>query len=153
MAIGEVRVATAVQRSSLGAIVAGLGTCVLTAYTWWSARGGVPTPDVSAVILLLIPVGVVAGLLSGRLRDAPLSWAAAVAGSILAYQLTNLLDPAKVSGFATILGGTASHTAIMARSLQLPAVVGLQGASQKIQSGATALVPPVTTSAPCNFMR
>jgi hypothetical protein len=74
----------AVQQSALGAVLAGLGTCVLAAYTWWSARGAVPTPDVSAVIVLLIPVGVVAGLLSGRLRDAPLSWAAAVAGSFLA---------------------------------------------------------------------
>ena len=113
MAIGEVRVATAVQRSSLGAIVAGLGTCVLTAYTWWSARGGVPTPDVSAVILLLIPVGVVAGLLSGRLRDAPLSWAAAVAGSILAYQLTNLLDPGLPAQHSSFTGHELLNAAFL----------------------------------------
>jgi hypothetical protein len=62
----------------------------------------VPTPDVSAVIVLLIPVGVVAGLLSGRLRDAQLSWAAAVAGSFLAYQVTGAIDaglPAQHSSF------------------------------------------------------
>jgi hypothetical protein len=84
---------SAVQRSALGAVVAGLGTCVLAAYTWWSARGSVPTPDVSAVIVLLIPIGVAAGLISGRIRDVPLSWAAAVVGSVLAYQLTSAIDP------------------------------------------------------------
>ena len=84
---------TAVQRSALGAVVAGLGTCFLAAYTWWSARGSVPTPDVSAVIVLLIPIGATAGFVSGRLRDAPFSWAAAAMGSLLAYQLTSVLGP------------------------------------------------------------
>ncbi len=50
---------------------------------------------------------------------------------ILAEELTPadtaLLDPANVAGFATVLGGTDSHTAIMARSLGLPAVVGMAG--------------------------
>ena len=36
---------------------------------------------------------------------------------------TALLDPALVAGLATMLGGAESHTAIMARSLALPAVV------------------------------
>jgi len=40
---------------------------------------------------------------------------------------TALLDPALVSGFATVLGGPEGHTAIMARSLALPAVLGVAG--------------------------
>lgn len=36
---------------------------------------------------------------------------------------TALLDPNQVAGLATVLGGVESHTAIMARSLSLPAVV------------------------------
>ncbi len=36
---------------------------------------------------------------------------------------TALLDPKRVAGLATILGGVESHTAIVARSLGLPAVV------------------------------
>jgi phosphoenolpyruvate-protein phosphotransferase (PTS system enzyme I) len=40
---------------------------------------------------------------------------------------TALLDPTRVSGFATVLGGPQSHTAIMARSLGLPAVLGVAG--------------------------
>jgi phosphotransferase system enzyme I (PtsI) len=43
-------------------------------------------------------------------------------------------------GFGTDVGSKTSHSAIMARSLQLPAVVGLQTASQKLQSGMMALL-------------
>jgi phosphotransferase system enzyme I (PtsI) len=38
-----------------------------------------------------------------------------------------LMDPQLVAGFATALGGAESHTAIMARALALPAVVGAAG--------------------------
>ncbi len=40
-----------------------------------------------------------------------------------------------VLGFGTDAGSKTSHTAIMARSLQVPAVVGLKDASVKIKSG------------------
>jgi len=53
---------------------------------------------------------------------------------------TALFDPAQVAGFATILGGPASHTAIMARSLGLPAVVGLSGLPPGLQAGQTVIV-------------
>jgi len=51
-----------------------------------------------------------------------------------------LLNRKNTLGFGTDVGSKTSHSAIMARSLQLPAVVGLQTASQKIQNGATALL-------------
>jgi phosphotransferase system enzyme I (PtsI) len=51
-----------------------------------------------------------------------------------------LLNRQNTLGFATDMGSKTSHSAIMARSLQLPAVVGLQMASKKIQTGATALL-------------
>jgi phosphoenolpyruvate-protein phosphotransferase (PTS system enzyme I) len=48
---------------------------------------------------------------------------------VLAEELTPadtaLLDPRRIAGFATVLGGAESHTAIMARALGLPAVVGV----------------------------
>lgn len=48
---------------------------------------------------------------------------------VLAHDLTPsetaALDPTKVFGFATEAGGRASHTAIMAGALEIPAVVGL----------------------------
>ena len=62
------------------------------------------------------------------------------AGSvIIAEELTPadtaLMDPRVVAGFATVLGGAESHTAIMARSLGLPAVVGVAGLIGAIKSG------------------
>lgn len=38
---------------------------------------------------------------------------------------TALLDPRRVAGLATVVGGAESHTAIMARSLSLPSVLGI----------------------------
>src|SRR6185437_12373012 len=50
---------------------------------------------------------------------------------VLAEELTPadtaLMDPRRIAGFATVLGGTESHTSIMARALGLPAVVGCAG--------------------------
>jgi phosphotransferase system enzyme I (PtsI) len=50
---------------------------------------------------------------------------------VLAEELTPadtaLLNPQRVAGIATVLGGTESHTSIMARALGLPAVVGCAG--------------------------
>lgn len=46
-----------------------------------------------------------------------------------------LLDRKVVLGFVTEAGSKTSHTAIMARSLQVPAIVGLKGATSKIKSG------------------
>ena len=43
-------------------------------------------------------------------------------------------------GFATDIGGKTSHTAIMARSLGIPAIVGLQSVSQELDSGDYALL-------------
>ena len=43
-------------------------------------------------------------------------------------------------GFATEVGGKTSHTAIMARSLNIPAVVGLHGKLNEIESGEEVLL-------------
>ena len=48
---------------------------------------------------------------------------------------TALMDPALVAGFATVLGGAEGHTAIMARSLGLPAVLGVPHLTREVQSG------------------
>src|ERR1039458_4023135 len=53
---------------------------------------------------------------------------------------TAQLDRKFVLGFATDVGGKTSHTAIMARSLDIPAVVGLQNVSEELQSGDYALL-------------
>jgi phosphoenolpyruvate-protein phosphotransferase (PTS system enzyme I) len=63
---------------------------------------------------------------------------------IIAHDLTPSktaqLDRKNVIGFATDIGSRTSHTAIMARSLRIPAVVGLKNASEVLTSGEYALL-------------
>lgn len=48
---------------------------------------------------------------------------------------TAQMDRTKVLGFGTDIGSKTSHTAIMARSMRLPAVVGLKTATQELETG------------------
>ncbi|HEY2923623.1 MAG TPA: phosphoenolpyruvate--protein phosphotransferase [Candidatus Eisenbacteria bacterium] len=79
-------------------------------------------------------------------------------GGIRAHSLRDLTEPSLIVandlppsemallprnmalGFATELGGRTSHTAIMARARGIPAVVGVKGATDSAQQGATAIV-------------
>ena len=45
------------------------------------------------------------------------------------------LNISKVMGFITDIGGRTSHTAIMAQALEIPAVVGLESATELVQAG------------------
>ena len=58
----------------------------------------------------------------------------------LAPSETALMDKEKVLGFATDIGGRTSHSAIMARSLTIPAVVGLGEITQRIENGDTIII-------------
>jgi phosphotransferase system enzyme I (PtsI) len=58
---------------------------------------------------------------------------------VIAYDLspsdTATMHKKNVKGFATDIGGRTSHTAIMAKSLEIPAVVGLELVTKKAESG------------------
>ncbi|MBU4311663.1 MAG: phosphoenolpyruvate--protein phosphotransferase [Candidatus Omnitrophica bacterium] len=58
---------------------------------------------------------------------------------VVAYDLspsdTATMHKKNVMGFVTDIGGRTSHTAIMAKSLEIPAVVGLETATRKIKAG------------------
>lgn len=58
---------------------------------------------------------------------------------LVAYDLTPSetaqLNLEKVLGFITDIGGRTSHTSIMARSLELPAIVGTNNVTEKVNSG------------------
>ncbi|MBM3835893.1 MAG: phosphoenolpyruvate--protein phosphotransferase [Verrucomicrobia bacterium] len=58
----------------------------------------------------------------------------------LSPSTTALLDKKMVLGFATDTGSKTSHTAIMARSLQIPAIVGLRNVSGQLATGSYALL-------------
>jgi phosphoenolpyruvate-protein phosphotransferase (PTS system enzyme I) len=53
---------------------------------------------------------------------------------------TAVLDKKIVLGFATHAGSRTSHSAIMARSLQIPAIVGLHGTTEDLVTGEYALL-------------
>jgi phosphotransferase system enzyme I (PtsI) len=61
-----------------------------------------------------------------------------------------IIDRKVVLGFATDVGSKTSHTAIMARSMQVPALVGLKDASVKIKTGAHILLDGYTGSVVLN---
>jgi phosphotransferase system enzyme I (PtsI) len=50
------------------------------------------------------------------------------------------LKDTKILGFATDLGGKTSHTAILAQSLEIPAVVGLSDVSRRVKTGDTIIL-------------
>lgn len=58
---------------------------------------------------------------------------------VIAYDLspsdTATMHKKNVIGFATDIGGRTSHTAIMAKSLEVPAVVGLEKITQAVKDG------------------
>ncbi|WP_059103871.1 phosphoenolpyruvate--protein phosphotransferase [Shouchella shacheensis] len=53
---------------------------------------------------------------------------------------TAQLNPQVIKGFATNIGGRTSHSAIMSRSLEIPAVVGTKEATTTIKNGMTVIV-------------
>ena len=58
----------------------------------------------------------------------------------LTASLAAQLDWSRVLGFATDAGGRTHHTAILARSLKVPAVVGLRDASRRVRPGTPVII-------------
>jgi len=58
----------------------------------------------------------------------------------LSPSMTAQFDRKFVLGFVTDIGGKTSHTAILARSLDIPAIVGAQTISEELESGDYALL-------------
>ena len=54
------------------------------------------------------------------------------------------LDRSKVVGFITNIGGRTSHAAIMARTLEIPAVLGLGDITECVKTGDTVIVDGIT---------
>jgi len=53
---------------------------------------------------------------------------------------TASLDKSKIKGIATDLGGSTSHTAILAKALNIPCVVGIGSLSSVVSSGETIII-------------
>lgn len=86
-----------------------------------------------------------ARLIRNLLQQSYNPFADAPVGSILLSEEitpadTALMDPARVSGFAAVLGGAEGHAAIMARALGLPAVLGIPSLVNGVTSGELIIV-------------
>lgn len=57
---------------------------------------------------------------------------------------TAQLDRTKVIGFMTNIGGRTSHAAIMARTLEIPAVLGLGDITDSVKNGDTVILDGIT---------
>ena len=57
---------------------------------------------------------------------------------------TGSLNKEFAKGFATEIGGRTSHSAIMARSLEIPAIVGTKGILDTVKSGDTLILDAIT---------
>jgi phosphotransferase system enzyme I (PtsI) len=81
-----------------------------------------------------------------NLTRAPIKpFSAAPKGSVIVADLITpagaaQMDPARIVGCAAAVGGAESHTAIMARALGLPAVLGVAGLLEHAESGTIAIV-------------
>ncbi|MEY8356053.1 phosphoenolpyruvate--protein phosphotransferase [Lachnospiraceae bacterium 54-53] len=58
-----------------------------------------------------------------------------IAAKDLTPSMTAGIDPKKVTGIVTELGGKTSHSAILARALEIPAVVALEGFLDQVTDG------------------
>jgi phosphotransferase system enzyme I (PtsI) len=63
-----------------------------------------------------------------------------VAHDLLPSEAASRLSQGNVLAVALDMGGTTSHTAILARSLNIPAVMGLSQITQKVKNGDTLIV-------------
>lgn len=71
----------------------------------------------------------------------PVDIASLPAGSVIVAKdltpsMTAGINPANVSGIVTELGGKTSHSAILARALEIPAVVAVSGVLDSVEDGA-----------------
>ncbi|MGE7021547.1 phosphoenolpyruvate--protein phosphotransferase [Solibacillus cecembensis] len=79
---------------------------------------------------------VMAHLLGVELPDySRIKEAVIIVAKDLTPSMTTQLDPTFVKGFITDIGGKTSHTAILARTMGIPAIVGAKSATMDIKHG------------------
>jgi phosphotransferase system enzyme I (PtsI) len=84
-------------------------------------------------------------LIRNLIKKPYVAYSAVPAGAvILAEELspadTALMDPQRIAGFATVFGGAEGHTAIVARALGLPAVLGVPRLLEHVRAGDTVVI-------------
>lgn len=87
----------------------------------------------------------VLGLILGReLNNTDFPENSIIIAEDLTPSITATLDPARVRGFCTTQGGTTSHVAIIARSLGIPAIVGISSQVLTLENGESVVLNGTT---------
>jgi phosphocarrier protein FPr len=87
----------------------------------------------------------VLGILTGQpVREPEIPQGSILIAEDLTPSDTAKLDPTKVFGFATVGGGATSHVAILARSLDIPAVAGIEPRALELADGAQVILDGAT---------
>ncbi|NDJ62697.1 MAG: phosphoenolpyruvate--protein phosphotransferase [Chloroflexi bacterium] len=111
---------------------------------WWAQvqaladrYRALPDPYLSGRAADVIDVGkrVLRHLLPGQTRGLRFDQPCILVAADLSPSDTAQLDSAQVLGIITVAGGATGHTAILARALGIPAVVGAGPAVQRIEAG------------------
>ncbi len=84
-------------------------------------------------------IGNLLGRVNNLLTDLPKEGVILIARDLSPSE-TATMPTDRILGFATEVGGPTSHTAIMARSLQIPAVVGAAGLLDQVGNGDTVIL-------------
>ncbi len=122
---------------------------VSAAAAWWAeieALAGryraAPNPILQGRAVDVLDVGrrVLAELIPGSARSLVLDEPCILAAEDLAPSETSMLDPQNVLAILTQQGGATSHTAIIARGMGIPAVVGLGGGFSSLKHGQRVVV-------------
>lgn len=91
-------------------------------------------------------------LLGVKLRDlSSLSEMSIIVANDLTPSDTAKIDKAHIAGIVTEVGGRTSHTAIMARAMEIPAIVGCTNAMEQIEEGALIAIDGSTGTVSLNL--
>ncbi len=79
-------------------------------------------------------------LIGARSKKKKEIWEGILVAETLIPSETAKLDPKRIQGIVTERGGVTSHAAILARSLGIPAVMGVPGICRKLQPGTVLII-------------
>ena len=99
----------------------------------------------SALFLIFVNSRVLAHILGVELPNpSMIDESVVIIGNDLTPSDTAQLNKEFVQGFVTNIGGRTSHSAIMSRSLEIPAIVGTKSITQEVKQGDMIIVDGLT---------
>lgn len=114
---------SSIQRAALAMGLAATGTVAVQAYGFWSVRNDALSagsgPTVPILLAVLVAVGVIAGLTTGGYRYSIASWAGALIGWAVAFEVNYMVFPGGPTPDSSLAGSV-----ILAAAFLLPVIGG-----------------------------